>query len=264
MTEPGPTEKEERELWEDVLTTEAEENFREFVFEQLDVRSDESVLSVGCGPGFETAALAERIGEDGRITGIDVNEEILAAARERCADSPQVSFDYGDITDLPVEDGSYDLVVAKQVLSEVSDIGAALRELHRVTAPGGRVAVTAGDERSHVKNTPTERMERADEVFRAEMADAQRGNRQLGTRLASLLPDAGLGAERVVPRAKIQTTINDQVEQGIKAQRAVLESSDAFDESEAEAWERDIRQLDDDGRFVSCGTAFLYIARKPA
>lgn len=258
MVDSQLTDEENRDLWERILSTQAEEEFREFVFNQLNFRSDESVLSVGCGPGFETTALAERIGDEGSVTGIDVNEKVLAAANDRCDDLPQVSFKQGDITDLPVTDESYDVVIAKQVLSEVSDPKAALDELFRVVNPGGRVAVTGGDRRTHVKHTPTDRMQHADEIYRFQMSD-----QQLGTHLISLLPETGFTVEDVVPRAKIQTEITDQVERGIEVQREILESSDAFADSDIDAWEQDLRDLDENDQFLSCGTAFLYIARKP-
>lgn len=258
MAERELSDEERRDLWERILTTRSEAEFRGFVFDQVDPRPDESVLSVGCGPGFETAALAQRLGEEGSVTGIDVNEKVLAAARDRCGDLPQVSFEQGDITDLPVADDSYDLAVAKQVLSEVSDIEAALHELFRVVEPGRRVAVTAGDRRTHVMHTPTDRMQRADEIYRSEM-----GDRQLGTRLVALLPEAGFTIENIIPRAKIKTEIDGQVERGIELQRGLLESSDTFDDSEIEAWDRDLRTLDEDGQFLSCSTSFLYVARKP-
>ena len=258
MSEHTSSDDDERDRWERILSTRTEETFRDFVFDQVNPGADESVLSVGCGPGFETTALAQYIGGDGSITGIDVNEEVLAAARDRSGELPQVSFDQGNIVDLPVPDESYDLAIAKQVLYAVSDIEAALDELFRVIRPGGRVAVTAGDKRTHVKHTPTDRMQRADEIYRADIDHSQ-----LGTRLVGWLPEAGFTVEDIVPRAKIQTEINDQIEQGIGVQRGLLEASDAFDSEEVDTWEQDVRELDATGQFLSCSTSFLYIARKP-
>ena len=258
MAEDEHSDEKERELWDRILTTATEAEFREFVIDQLALRPDESVLSVGCGPGFETIALAQQITEEGDITGIDLNEEVLAAARDRCGDFPKVSFKQGDITDLPVADESFDLALAKQVLSEITDVESALNELHRVIKRNGRVAVTAGDRRTHVKHTPTDRMKRADEIYRSEMA-----GRQLGTRLVGLLPEAGFSVEEVIPRAKIQTEITDQVERGIEVQRRFLKESDRFDDTEIESWEQELRELNEADRYLSCGTAFLYIARKP-
>lgn len=258
MPPDDPTEEEEQELWENILTTDSETAFREFVIEQVDMRPTASVLSVGCGPGFETEALAQRITAEGHVTGIDVNDAVLAAARDRCEEFPQVSFKQGDITDLPVADASYDLAIAKQVFSEISDINSALNELYRVLKPTGRVAVTAGDRRTHVKHTPTDRMQLADEIYRSELAE-----QQLGTRLVGLLPEAGFNVESIVPHAKITTEITDQTERGIEVQRRILAESERFDETDLEAWERDVRELDAAGQFLSCGTAFLYIARRP-
>jgi ubiquinone/menaquinone biosynthesis C-methylase UbiE len=248
----------ERDRWERLLSTGAEAEFREFVLDHLDLDDEDTILSVGCGPGFETAALAERVGEDGHVIGVDVNEGVLTAAGDRCAAYPQVSFGQGDITNLPVADASVDYAIAKQVFYAVSDVESALAELVRVVRPGGRVAVTATERRTHTKHTPTHRMETADELYRSEM-----GDRGLGTRLVALLPEAGFTVADVVPRAKIKTEIDDQVEQGIDVQRGLLEASDSFDDAAVEAWERDVRELDEAGRFLSCTTSFLYLARKP-
>lgn len=258
MSDSECSDAELRAHWERILSTQTEASFREFVLEHLPIRHGDAVLSAGCGPGFETAALAEQVGETGRVTGIDVNQDVLAAARDRCRDLPQVSFHLGDVTDLPVADESLNLAVAKQVLVGVSDVESALAELFRVLEPGGRVAITGGDRRTHVKHTPTERMRRADEIFRTES-----GGSRLGTRLVSMLPEAGFTSVDVEPRAKIQTEITDQIERGIEVQRAVLESSEAFDDDEIATWERDLRDLGETGRFLSCSTVFLYVARKP-
>lgn len=257
MAEHEYSEDEERRLWERILSTETEVAFRDFVIRQLDLHPDESVLSVGCGPGFETAALAQRIGEEGNVTGIDVNDEVLAAAKARCSDFQQVSFRNGDINDLPVRDDSYDVVVAKQVLSAVSDVDAALNELFRVVEPGGRVAVTAGGGHTHVMHTPTDRMRRADEIYRSE-----RGKRRLGTRLRGLLPDAGFTDVEVISYAKAKSTVDEQVERGIEVQRELLEASDDFDDADIEAWERDLADVIEKDRFLSCSTSFLYVGRK--
>lgn len=258
MTDDQFTDEEAKDLWERILSTPSEEAFREFVLDRVPIQPDDRVLSVGCGPGFETVALAEYVGEGGQITGIDVNERVLAAAEERCGDLPNVSHLHGDATDLPVADGSYDLAIAKQVLTAVDDVETALSELRRVLQPGGRLAVTAGDSRSHVMNESTDRMRRANEIYRAEM-----GERELGTRLRSMLADAGFTVAELVPRAKHSTTITDQIERGIDVQRGILESSDAFDDAEIEGWERDLRELDEAGEFLSASLAFLYVARKP-
>lgn len=259
MADRQLSDDEEAEMLEQILTTATAEKFRNFVCEEVPLHPDDEVLSVGCGPGFETAVLAQQVDGEGSVTGIDVNEEVLAAARDRCGKLTQVSFQHGDVTDLPVVDESYDLAIAKQVLQFVDDIDSALDELFRVLKPGGRIAIVEGARESQVMHSSDpERMRRANEVYRA-----ARGDRNFGTRLISLLPDAGFAVEDVVPRAGVRREINDQVERGIEVQRGFLESSDSFADSEIEAWEQDLRDLDEANQFLFCAITLLYIGRKP-
>lgn len=250
--------EDEARMLEDILTTSSAESFRRFVRDRLNLRPDESVLSIGCGPGFETAVLAEDVGERGRIHGIDINEATLDSAEERCADLPQVSFEYGDATDIPVPDERYDVAVAKQVYQFIPDVDTALDELRRVLKPGGRAAVMEKDFGAMVMHSSDrDRMRRAAEVYR----DATL-HPHLGTRLVSALPEAGLPVEAIEPRPSMHTEIDAQVERGIEVQRKFMEADESFDQSEIEAWEQNLRNLNDDGEFLSCGTQFLYIVEK--
>lgn len=260
MADHRLSEAAEAEMLEQILTSERARNFRNFVCEELPIEPTDSVLSVGCGPGFETAVLAQHVGDAGDVTGVDVNGEVLAEARDRCGQLSNVSFQRGDVTALPVADDSFDLAIAKQMLQFVDDVDAALAELRRVLEPGGRVAVVEVARESHVlHSSDPERMRRANDVYRS-----ARGDRGLGTQLASLLPAAGFTVEDVVPRVRVRREIDDQIERGIEVQRSFLESSDAFDDAEIDAWERDLRDLDDAGEFLSSATTLLYVGRKPA
>lgn len=256
---PDPDSDAELAMLERILASSNAESLRQFVVDQLNLRPDESVLSIGCGPGFETAALADAIGERGRVHGVDTNAPVLARARDRCAEYSQVSFARGDATDLPVPDECYNVAVAKQVYQFVDDLEAALRELHRVLEPGGRAAVVAKDlDTMAIHASDRDRMRRALEAYR----DGVR-HPHLGTRLVSALPEAGFSVEEVVPRASLHTEITAQVERGLEVQRKFMEADESFDRSTIEAWERDLRELDAVGQFCSCGTQFCYIAEKP-
>lgn len=81
---------------------------RRRVRDALALEPGERVLPVGTGPGFESRGLAEDVGPDGRVHGVDTAEPMLAAARERCADQPRVTFERDDAADLDVEDGAFD------------------------------------------------------------------------------------------------------------------------------------------------------------
>lgn len=108
------------------------------------------VLDVGCGPGTITADLAEAVGPDGEVVGIDRAEAALEAARAtaRARGLANLRLEAGDVYDLAFEDASFDLVHAHQVLQHLTDPVAALREMARVARPGGLVAVRESDYRA--------------------------------------------------------------------------------------------------------------------
>ena len=105
-----------------------------------------SVLDVGCGPGTITIDLARRVAP-GRVLGLDTAEAPLLGARAEAvaAAATNVEFAIGDAYALPVEDASFDVVHAHQVLQHLADPAAALREMGRACRTGGIVAARESD-----------------------------------------------------------------------------------------------------------------------
>ncbi|MDB5096122.1 MAG: Methyltransferase type 11 [Cyanobacteria bacterium RYN_339] len=95
------------------------------------------VLDVGAGAGRLANLLAAR---GCQVTGIEPSEEFVAYARAHAL--PGASFERGAAERLPYADGSFDAVVAGEVLEHLADDGVAVRELWRVLAPGGVALVT--------------------------------------------------------------------------------------------------------------------------
>ena len=92
---------------------------------------DKDVLECGCGTGL----LLERIRPFARSAkGIDLSPGMLERARARGLDVTE-----GSVTKMPFPDGSFDLTCSFKVLAHVPDLGGALREMVRVTRPGGVV-----------------------------------------------------------------------------------------------------------------------------
>ncbi|MDJ0354782.1 methyltransferase domain-containing protein [Paenarthrobacter sp. PH39-S1] len=105
-----------------------------------------SVLDVGSGPGTITADFA-RLVAPGEVIGLDRAPEVVAQAQALAAEQhlDNLSFLTGNIYDLDFTDGQFDVVHAHQVLQHLTDPVAALREMRRVTKPGGIVAVRDAD-----------------------------------------------------------------------------------------------------------------------
>jgi SAM-dependent methyltransferase len=99
----------------------------------------ERVLDVGCGPGVLTQRLVDILGAD-RVAAVDPSPPFVEAVRQRL---PGVEVAQSVAEDLPFEDDAFDHAVAQLVVPFMSDPVAGLREMRRVTRPGGTVAATA-------------------------------------------------------------------------------------------------------------------------
>lgn len=104
------------------------------------------ILDIGCGPGTITADLAALV-PDGHVTGVDRAPEVLDRARATAAGRglTNVDFAVADVHALEYPDDTFCVVHAHQVLQHVGDPVQALREMLRVTRPGGYVAVRDSD-----------------------------------------------------------------------------------------------------------------------
>jgi len=120
------------------------ENSAAYVLPRL--TSGVSVLDVGCGPGTITADFASLV-TPARVTALEVTAEALDLARAEITRRglANVDFAVGDVHALDFPDDTFDVVHAHQVLQHLADPVAALREMRRVTRPGGVVAVRDGD-----------------------------------------------------------------------------------------------------------------------
>jgi SAM-dependent methyltransferase len=105
------------------------------------VSKGERVLDVACGTGVVTRLAAARVGDAGRVAGLDVNADMLAAARA-ASPGPHMEWHEGSALALPFPDASFDIVLCQQGLQFFPDRAAGLREMHRVLVPGGRLALS--------------------------------------------------------------------------------------------------------------------------
>src|SRR3954468_1901033 len=149
------------------------------------------LLDVGCGPGTITVDLAAHVAP-GRVVGIDVSADPLAEARTAAeAAGVAVEFAVGDVYALEAADGSFDVVHAHQVLQHLTDPVAALREMARVSRPGGVIAVRDVDYGAFVTFPADEGLDRWLEVYYA-VARRNQAEPDAGRRLVSWAHAAGL------------------------------------------------------------------------
>ena len=108
------------------------------------LNAGETVLDLGSGAGTDVLLSAWRVGPTGRAYGLDMTDEMLEVARRNAKEAsvPNAEFLKGYIEDVPLPDGSVDVVISNCVINLSVDKAAVLTEMARVLKPGGRVGVS--------------------------------------------------------------------------------------------------------------------------
>ena len=122
------------------------------------LRPGERVLDVACGTGVVARLAAERVGVAGSVAALDLNASMLDVARKVPAPTaPPIRWYESMAESMPLPDGAFDVVLCQLGLQFIDGKAAALREMHRVAAKGGRVLANVP--------TPTEFFGVLDEAF---------------------------------------------------------------------------------------------------
>lgn len=99
-----------------------------------------AILDVGCGTGAITRGIAEAVGPNGRVVGIDSNPALIEKARQSYGEIPGLSFETGDIYNLPYEQ-QFDIVTCSRVLIWLSDPLKGLKMMTSAAKIGGRILI---------------------------------------------------------------------------------------------------------------------------
>lgn len=103
---------------------------------RMHVPADARVLDVGCGSGWATRLLAD-YASDGRVTGIDISDEMVNLARESSASYHNVDFEVASAEQLPFPDNEFTHAFSMESLYYYANLPKALAEIQRVMQPGG-------------------------------------------------------------------------------------------------------------------------------
>ena len=235
---------------------------RELVRKALGASLADRVLDVGCGPGFYCLELSEIVGSSGSIVGVDNSPAMLQLAQARCAGRGNVGSSKERPRRSPVESGTFDGVVCVQVLEYVSDVAAALAELHRALRPGGRAVVWDVDWATvsiHSRHTAL-----TTRVLRA--WDEHLVDPSLPRTLGAHLRSAGFEDVRVEAHA-FAATGRDPERYGAALVPFIVTfvaGRQGISEVEAEAWGAEQRELMERDEFYFASTQFCFTATKSA
>jgi len=109
-----------------------------------ELRDGEVVLDLGSGAGIDVLLSARRVGPEGKAYGLDMTDEMLELARRNAAEAAvdNVEFLKGYIEEIPLPDGSVDVVISNCVINLSVDKSKVFAEMSRVLRTGGRIGVT--------------------------------------------------------------------------------------------------------------------------
>jgi SAM-dependent methyltransferase len=155
------------------------------------------VLDCGCGPGAISIGLAEAVGPDGHVTGIDFGESQIEVAKSRAA--PNLTFQVASVYELPFENNTFDLVFSHALFEHLADPVRGVREIQRVLRPGGLAGLCSPDWGGFILSPSDDRVETAIRQYR--MLQEKNGGKTLaGRQLGSWLVAGGLAAQKVQAR----------------------------------------------------------------
>ncbi len=233
---------------------------RKQVLQALDLALGEHVLDIGSGPGLLAHDMAVAVGSEGCVCGIDRSEAMVAMSRKRCADLPWAEFRSADAAKLPYPDDTFDAAVSTQVYEYISDIPAALAELHRVLRPGGRAVILDTDYGSLVIHTEdVVRMARVVAAWDDHFVHAY-----LPRALSRQLREAGFTVRQrmAIPMFNPEFEDKTYAKGMLEMMASFAAGRNGITQSEAHAWFAEFAALGKRGEFFFSLNRYMFVADK--
>ncbi|WP_227936184.1 demethylmenaquinone methyltransferase [Alkalihalobacillus deserti] len=124
-----------------VISFQRHKAWRKDTMKKMNVQIGNHALDVCCGTADWTIALAEAVGKEGRVEGLDFSKNMLKVGQKKVKEQnlTQIHLTHGNAMELPYDDNSFDFVTIGFGLRNVPNYKQVLREMYRVTKPGGSV-----------------------------------------------------------------------------------------------------------------------------
>jgi ubiquinone/menaquinone biosynthesis C-methylase UbiE len=225
----------------------------------LDIEPGATVLDVGCGTGIALREIAELVGPQGTVVGLDPSTAMLEQARLRLDAVPaHVELVEGTATSTGLESDRFDAVRTERVLMHVAEPLDALDELARVTRPGGRIVLVEPDHRRLAIDTDT-----PDVWVRFITAFSRMlPNISAGLRAPSDATKLGLGVALIEPityQFRSNSLFTEVFDLEVGREAALREG---ITETEFDALLEEMTVRDRENRFLAVGTMYVVVVEK--
>ena len=154
------------------MMNEEHQNISEFAFECVDVKDDAEILDIGCGGGVNIEKFHRLT--SGNVDGLDYSEVSVSETKKRNrthVESGKCSVIQADVTDMPIEDETYDLVTAFSTIFFWPDIGETFKEVLRIIKPNGRFMIAQGTDGNNPTDAEWVNSEEGLNVYNAEQLE---------------------------------------------------------------------------------------------
>jgi len=235
---------------------------RKRALELVGIDKAHTFLDLGCGPGFLLAEAAEIVGGSGEVHAVDSSDNMLAMAQARAGKSVAgdiVHFHSADAAQLPLPDAQFDAAAVIQVYEYVSDMPAALAELHRVLKPGGQVVIIDTDwDTLAFESLDPALTNKIFKVWEGHLADPS-----LPRSLCPLLETAGFEVSTVEPLVQFAAGKPDVFANALlKLVRDYVVGKEGLTEAQVDEWAKGMKELADKNAFFWSICQFMFVARR--
>jgi len=226
----------------------------------LNLSNSEQILDLGCGLGDDTIELKVLAGENCSVTGVDISNILINEARERIKHFQyDINVEVADAHQLSFDDNRFDLSCSRRVFQHLKEPDKALKEMIRVTKPGGRILLIEPDRGSMLLDSKNMELTR---TICSHIENVVR-NPWMGRQLYSLFRANGLKNIQVQALSKLDSDLS-VVDSNYGVQIALnhLVSTQKISTNEATEWFNDLQKKNKAQSFFCAASIFVAIAYK--
>lgn len=232
---------------------------KERSYRQMEARSGQRLLDVGCGVGDDARALARLVSPDGAVVGLDASAVMVAEATRR-SEGPDLAVEFiqGDCQAIPFPDETFDGCRAERLFQHITDPELALAELIRVARPGAMIVVVDTDHGMMALNGSDRDL--TQRILGAWASAITNG--WMGRQLPGLFARHDLRDISIIPTATAHTALEPH-RGALRRCADIAMRRGVISPDEAAAFLDELEALDQRGEFFLSGVIFSVAGRKP-